>query len=48
MTAQYLRDELGIPYVSTTPMGVVDTAAFVTEIEGILNSILSLTPLYIL
>ena len=44
MTAQYLRDELGIPYVSTTPMGVVDTAAFITEIEGILNSVLSLTP----
>ena len=44
MTAQYLRDELGIPYVSTTPMGVVDTAAFVTEIEGILNSVLPLTP----
>ena len=43
MTAQYLRDELGIPYVSTTPMGVVDTASFVTEIEGILNSVLSLT-----
>ena len=39
MTAQYLKDELGIPYVSTTPMGVVDTAAFVTEIEGILNSV---------
>ena len=28
-----------MPYVSTTPMGVVDTAAFVREIEGILNSI---------
>ena len=41
MTAQYLRNELKMPYVSTTPMGVVDTAAFVGEIEGILNSISS-------
>jgi light-independent protochlorophyllide reductase subunit B len=39
MTAQYLNKELGMPYVSTTPMGVVDTAAFVREIEVILNSI---------
>jgi light-independent protochlorophyllide reductase subunit B len=39
MTAQYLRNELKMPYVSTTPMGVVETAAFVREIEGILNSI---------
>ena len=38
MTAHYLKKELGMPYVSTTPMGVVDTAAFVREIEGILNS----------
>lgn len=42
MTAQYLRNELKMPYVSTTPMGVVDTAAFVGEIEGILNSISSI------
>ena len=39
MTAQYLKNELGMPYVSTTPMGVVDTAAFIREIEGILNSV---------
>ena len=39
MTAQYLKKELGMPYVSITPMGVVDTAAFVREIEVILNSI---------
>ena len=38
MTAEYLKNELEMPYVSTTPMGVVDTATFVREIETILNS----------
>ncbi|BDA51879.1 Light-independent protochlorophyllide reductase subunit B (chloroplast) [Coccomyxa sp. Obi] len=37
MTAHYLERELGMPFVSTTPMGVVDTAAFVREIEAILT-----------
>ena len=36
MTAHYLEKELGMPFVSTTPMGVVDTATFIREIEGIL------------
>ena len=37
MTAHYLERELGMPFVSTTPMGVVDTAAFVREIQAILT-----------
>ncbi|KAI9696695.1 MAG: hypothetical protein M1812_008477 [Candelaria pacifica] len=41
MAAQYLRNELKMPYVSTTPMGIVDTAAFVREIETIINSVQS-------
>lgn len=36
MTAHFLERELGMPFVSTTPMGVVDTAAFVREIKAIL------------
>nr|YP_001019110.1 photochlorophyllide reductase subunit B [Chlorokybus atmophyticus]Q19V92.2 RecName: Full=Light-independent protochlorophyllide reductase subunit B; Short=DPOR subunit B; Short=LI-POR subunit B [Chlorokybus atmophyticus]ABD62177.2 ChlB subunit of protochlorophyllide reductase [Chlorokybus atmophyticus] len=38
MTAIYLEKEFGMPYVSTTPMGVVDTATCIREIEKILNS----------
>nr|YP_009238310.1 protochlorophyllide reductase subunit B [Bracteacoccus minor]AMO01188.1 protochlorophyllide reductase subunit B [Bracteacoccus minor] len=37
MTAVYLEKEFDMPYVSTTPMGVVDTANFIREIEYILN-----------
>ena len=37
MSAHYLEREFGMPFVSTTPMGVVETAAFVKEIEGVLN-----------
>ena len=37
MTAVYLEKEFDMPYVSTTPMGVVDTANFIREIESILN-----------
>nr|YP_006666451.1 photochlorophyllide reductase subunit B [Trebouxiophyceae sp. MX-AZ01]AFQ93806.1 photochlorophyllide reductase subunit B [Trebouxiophyceae sp. MX-AZ01] len=35
MTAQYLERELGIPFVSTTPMGVIDTATFVREVASV-------------
>lgn len=37
MAAHYLEKELGMPFVSTTPMGVVDTAVFIREIAAILN-----------
>nr|YP_635863.1 photochlorophyllide reductase subunit B [Oltmannsiellopsis viridis]Q20EY2.1 RecName: Full=Light-independent protochlorophyllide reductase subunit B; Short=DPOR subunit B; Short=LI-POR subunit B [Oltmannsiellopsis viridis]ABB81931.1 ChlB subunit of protochlorophyllide reductase [Oltmannsiellopsis viridis] len=32
MTAQYLKKEFNMPYISTTPMGIVDTATCVREI----------------
>ena len=38
MAAEYLEKEFGMPYVSTTPMGVVDTARCIREIQSILNS----------
>jgi light-independent protochlorophyllide reductase subunit B len=37
MAANYLEKELNMPYVSTTPMGVVDTAVCIREIEKILK-----------
>lgn len=37
MTAIYLQKEFNMPYVATTPMGLVDTATFIHEIEEILN-----------
>jgi light-independent protochlorophyllide reductase subunit B len=39
MAANYLEKELNMPYVSTTPMGVVDTAVCIREIEKILKNI---------
>nr|WLG71288.1 photochlorophyllide reductase subunit B [Chlorophyceae sp. KF-2023a] len=39
MTAVYLEKECGMPYVSKTPMGVVDTAACIREIAQILEKI---------
>ena len=41
MAAHYLEKEFGMPFVSTTPMGVVETAAFIRDVEGILNKKLS-------
>jgi light-independent protochlorophyllide reductase subunit B len=38
MAANYLEKELNMPYVSTTPMGVVDTAVCIREIEKILKN----------
>ena len=38
MTANYLEKEFGMPFVATTPMGVVDTAAFLREVEEILRT----------
>ena len=37
MTANYLQKEFNIPYVTTTPMGVVDTAECIHEIADILK-----------
>ena len=39
MAANYLEKELNMPYVSTTPMGIVDTAACIREIEQILKNV---------
>lgn len=36
MTAVYLEKEYQMPYVSTTPMGIVETATFIREISKIL------------
>lgn len=38
MAAHYLEKELGMPFLSTTPMGVVDTAVFIREMAAILNT----------
>jgi light-independent protochlorophyllide reductase subunit B len=38
MAAQYLEKEFQMPYCSITPMGVLDTASFIREIESILNA----------
>ena len=38
MTATYLEKEFGMPFVSTTPMGVVDTAAFIREVGKIVRA----------
>ena len=37
ITANYLKNEFNIPYIATTPMGVVDTADFIREIQKILE-----------
>jgi len=37
MTALYLEKEFGMPYVATTPMGIVDTAKFIREIQHHIN-----------
>lgn len=37
MTAIYLEKEFDIPYISVTPMGLVDTSQFVSQIGKILN-----------
>ena len=37
MAAHYLEKEFDMPFVNITPMGVIDTAAFVREIGNIVN-----------
>nr|WNK75887.1 photochlorophyllide reductase subunit B [Scenedesmaceae sp. YH-2023b] len=38
MTAIYLQNEFQMPYISTTPMGILNTAQFIKEIESLLTS----------
>jgi light-independent protochlorophyllide reductase subunit B len=42
MSAIYLEQEYQMPYLSTTPMGVVDTATWIREIATILTKCVSL------
>jgi light-independent protochlorophyllide reductase subunit B len=37
MAANYLEKEFSMPYITTTPMGIVDTALFIHEIQKILT-----------
>ena len=38
MTAEYLKSEFDMPYVDTTPMGVVETARCIRQIQQVINS----------
>nr|YP_010264528.1 protochlorophyllide reductase ChlB subunit [Vandenboschia striata]UIO59661.1 protochlorophyllide reductase ChlB subunit [Vandenboschia striata] len=38
MTAILLEEEFGMPYISTTPMGILDTADFIGQIEEHINA----------
>jgi light-independent protochlorophyllide reductase subunit B len=37
MTAKYLEEEFGMPYVDIAPMGVVETARCIRKIQGLIN-----------
>ena len=37
LTAQHLEKEYGMPFISTTPMGIVETASFIREIQTIIT-----------
>lgn len=37
LTAEYLKNNYSMPFVSTTPIGIVETAKFIREIEAILK-----------
>jgi light-independent protochlorophyllide reductase subunit B len=41
MTAIYLEKSFGMPYVSTTPMGIVDTAECIRQIQKNVNNLIS-------
>nr|YP_009920454.1 protochlorophyllide reductase ChlB subunit [Syntrichia filaris]QMQ99598.1 protochlorophyllide reductase ChlB subunit [Syntrichia filaris] len=41
MTAIYLEKNFGMPYISTTPMGIVDTAECIRQIQKNVNSLIS-------
>nr|YP_010395660.1 protochlorophyllide reductase ChlB subunit [Cyathea lepifera]QKV46616.1 protochlorophyllide reductase subunit B [Cyathea lepifera]UQJ73735.1 protochlorophyllide reductase ChlB subunit [Cyathea lepifera] len=38
MTATFLEKEYGMPYVSVTPMGILDTAEFISQVEKLVNA----------
>jgi light-independent protochlorophyllide reductase subunit B len=38
MTAKYLEQEFGMPYIATTPMGLVDTANCIREINSVFKT----------
>ncbi len=44
MTAKFLEKEFGMPYVSITPMGLVDTARSIQEIEKICQQVSDFKP----
>jgi len=44
MTAKYLEKEFGMSYVSITPMGVVDIANFIRQIEEQINKLSPVLP----
>lgn len=37
MAAEYLKKEFNMPYVSTSPIGVIETAKFIRELESIIR-----------
>jgi light-independent protochlorophyllide reductase subunit B len=39
MTAVYLEKEFNMPYVAVSPLGIIDTAVCIREIENLLNSL---------
>jgi len=39
LSVQYLKTEYDMPYISTTPMGIVETAKFIRQIENILSTL---------
>lgn len=41
MTANYLKNEFQMPYISITPMGILNTAEFIREIESLVNTQIS-------
>lgn len=41
MTAIYLEKNFGMPYISTTPMGIVDTAECIRQIQKNINNLIS-------
>jgi light-independent protochlorophyllide reductase subunit B len=41
MTAVYLEKEFEMPYISTTPMGIIETATFIREIAQILHNLMT-------
>jgi light-independent protochlorophyllide reductase subunit B len=38
MAAEYLKREFSMPYISTSPIGIIETASFIREIQSILIS----------